>query len=123
MPTHINKIRFDALVIIISLLISSTYILDRVALFFLRAYLRNHYDSHFMTKNKTQADVTGIAYWGLFIESYYLIVFHLLVLTAVLLVFFHKQLKLYKRELLWAYIIIVGCDIGYFALARLFVKY
>jgi hypothetical protein len=124
MPVNIfRKIKFDALVIIISLLISGTYVLDRVVLFFLRAYLRNHYDSHFLTKNKAQADITGIAYWALFIESYYLIVFHLLVLTAVLLVFFHKQLQLYKRELLWAYVIIVVCDIGYFAIARLFVKY
>jgi hypothetical protein len=76
-----------------------------------------------MTKNKSQVDAAGIAYWALFLESYYLIVFHLLVLTAVLLVFFQKQLKLYKRELLWAYIIIVVCYIGYFAIARLFVKH
>jgi hypothetical protein len=124
MPVIIfRKIKFDALVIIISLLVSGTYILDRVVLFFLRAYLRNHYDSHFATKNKVQADVTGIAYRAMFIESYYLFVFHLLVLTAVLLVFYHKQLKLYKRELLWAYLIIVVCNIGYFAVARLFVKH
>jgi len=124
MPISIfRKIKFDALVIIISLLISGTYILDRVVLAILRAYLRNRYNSHFLTKNKEQADITGIAYWALFIESYYLIMFHLLVLTAVLLVFFHKQLKLYKRELLWAYIIIVVCYIGYFAIARLFVKH
>ncbi|QEC75280.1 hypothetical protein [Mucilaginibacter ginsenosidivorax] len=124
MPISIfRKIKFDALVIITSLLISGTYILDRVVLFFLRIYLRNHYDSHFLTKNKEQADIKGIAYWSLFIESYYLIVFHLLVLTAVLLVFFHKQLRLYKRELLWAYLIIVVCDIGYFVVARLFVKH
>jgi len=76
-----------ALVIIVSLLISGTYILDRVVLFFLRAYLRNHYDSHFLTKNKAPADTAGIAYWALLVESYYLVVFHLLVLTAVLLVF------------------------------------
>lgn len=123
MPISIfRKIKFDALIIITSLLISGTYILDRVVLFFLRVYLRNHYNSHFATKNKVQADMTGIAYWALFIESYYLLVYHLLVLTAVLLVFFHKQLRLYKRELLWAYVIIVVCDIGYFAIARLFVK-
>jgi hypothetical protein len=124
MPVSIfRKIKFDALVITISLLVSGTYILDRVVLFFLRAYLRNHYNSHFETKNKVQTDITGIAYWALFIESYYLIVFHLLVLTAVLLVFFRKQLRLYKRELLWAYIIIVICYIGYFGITRLFTKH
>jgi hypothetical protein len=124
MPVSIfGKIKFDALVIIVSLLISGTYILDKGILILLRIYLRNHYNSHFMTKSKSQVNAAGIAYWALFIESYYLIVFHLLVLTAVLLVFFHKQLRLYKRELLWAYIIIVVCDMGYFAIARSSLKH
>jgi hypothetical protein len=123
MPAYVSKIRFEPLVIIASLLISGTYILDRVVLVFLRIYLRNHYDSHFVAKNQTEPDQAVIMYWALFITSFYLIVYHLLVLVAVILVYFKPKLKIYKRELLFAYVIILVCYIAYFAINRFLISH
>jgi hypothetical protein len=117
------NIRFDALTIITSLLLSGTYFLDRVIGNILLVYLRLHYDSHFMTKGSTQIDVKQMAFWTLFMQSYYLIVYHLLVLIAALLVFCHSKFKIYKRELFLAYIVIAVGDIAYFGLSRLFTKH
>ncbi len=114
-----NNIRFDALVVIISLFISGTYFLDKIIWAIVSAYLRHHYDSHFIAKGSSRIDAAGIAYWSLFLQSYYLVVYHLLVLTAIILVYCHIKLKMYKREVFYAYITIAICFIGYFAADRL----
>lgn len=118
-----NKVNFKVLIITVSLLLSCTYVLDKVIAAIIRPYLRSYYDSHFQTKNRSTVDVKQLVNWVLFLQTYYLVVYHLMVLVAVLLVIFRSRLKIYKRELLCAYIIIAASNIAYFAIGRFLIKH
>jgi hypothetical protein len=104
-----SKVRFDIIGRYIAILVLGTFILDKIILIITRPYFLNYFNG--IIHKTIRPDAHKITYMALFFETYYIAVFHLLVIITTSIVFLNKKFKPYKRELLWAYLIILVVDI------------
>ena len=98
-----NKVRFESIAAYIGIWVFGTHIIDKLILVIVTPYV----DKYIALK----PDVLQTTNIVLYIQSYYIAVFHLLVVITTFIVFFNKKYKSNKRELGWAYLIIITAEI------------
>ena len=111
------KIKSEIIAAFIAFWLLATREVDWIVMAIARPYLLARFNN--VVKAKF-IDIHELYHLLLFTYSYNLIVFQVLVVITALIIFFKKKYQIYKRELLWAYLITVIGKIMIVAIYRYF---
>jgi hypothetical protein len=106
-----TKTRFDVIALFVSALVLGTFILDRLVMMIARPYLLSYFNDIVNKKYAVENAIGKIMWLTLAVQTCYIVIFHLLVIPAFFMAIFNQRFKYYRKELLFAYLVIVFADI------------
>ncbi|MFC0517460.1 hypothetical protein ACFFGT_24830 [Mucilaginibacter angelicae] len=116
-----RRTRFDVIGAFILMLLTATYIVDRIVSLAIQPYLREYYNE-LMANRPHPIDAGKLVYITLFLQEYFQLIFCLISLIAFLIIRFNVRFRQFLREFGYAFSGIVVIRIIVVCIMRLVLK-